>query len=704
MAIYQPTNILPSSFAGEGGGVVAAADAMYVSWQINGNSALTAFRIDIYENTTASTLVYSTGKISDGCPASGTDARGNTVPFVYAPEGVTWGSLGLSDGGDYKLKITQYYAGGSVAQYSDSVFITRSAANVTIVPFSVPVASAVQNVTATYYQAQGDAINWVRWQFYSVSDGVLTLIDDTGRINTGVLAYTCDGLLDGNEYAIVCSVGTASGYIATSETVTFAVSYERRNAPGKIYIGCAQTDAPIIRVGEGDVISAKCDTEGGYTVSGGEITVNAGAEVYWDEVSGSDMDFAAPWTLKWSGDFSGDGNIISLSGGNMAISKSGASLVVSSDMQALTSIYIPNGAQGAEITVSGSGVWVVFSNGATAQRAVSYTQQRIFEVRLFAGVSSGISITDADGKKIFDATFEENADAGSVSSGTGYVIYKSVDGESVAQKIYEVPAGQTAIKDYGNVNGESFVYEAMEMGSDGSLSEPSVSEQMCARYRSYWLMEAKEDATQAGVYHVLQTFEFEGNIAEGAMTNNNSPTMQTNFTPYRLRQPTSVSGISGTLTALIGTVENGEYVGDTAAKMKAIYALSTSPNVLFLKDMKGNLRMVHTSAPITQTINIKDSLQSVTVNLPWEEIGDAEGVSLILTQNDALWGDDVAPNDILSASLDINVESGMLYATYPDSYYGTTFGLYGGELTANTPDNTEAATIEYEAPFVYASI
>ena len=60
MAIFQPSNVIPSSFAGIGGQTVDANDNMSVSWQVNGNSPMTAFKLQIYNNKTNENVLDST--------------------------------------------------------------------------------------------------------------------------------------------------------------------------------------------------------------------------------------------------------------------------------------------------------------------------------------------------------------------------------------------------------------------------------------------------------------------------------------------------------------------------------------------------------------------------------------------------------------------------------------------------------------------
>ena len=50
MAIYQPSNVIPSSFAGINEQTVDANKEIRISWQVNGNSPMTGFRIKIYNS------------------------------------------------------------------------------------------------------------------------------------------------------------------------------------------------------------------------------------------------------------------------------------------------------------------------------------------------------------------------------------------------------------------------------------------------------------------------------------------------------------------------------------------------------------------------------------------------------------------------------------------------------------------------------
>ena len=110
MALFQPTNIYPSSLGELGNGTVDITKPLNVSWQVNGNSAMSAFSITIYKNDAESTKVYETGKLTDGCPFYGTDYAGNTVFFSYTIPSESLSGAGMVNGEQYKLPRSEFRA------------------------------------------------------------------------------------------------------------------------------------------------------------------------------------------------------------------------------------------------------------------------------------------------------------------------------------------------------------------------------------------------------------------------------------------------------------------------------------------------------------------------------------------------------------------------------------------------------------------
>lgn len=166
-------------------------------------------------------------------------------------------------------------------------------------------------------------------------------------------------------------------------------------------------------------------------------------------------------------------------------------------------------------------------------------------------------------------------------------------------------------------------------GAEGVWSYYRSSPDICHQFRSYYLYEATQDADDDNVFHIINTWRFGNNYSAGAIKNGNSPNFLTNFTKYPHRQASTPAAKSGTLTALLSNFGDLNAYEDTAVQMDALYDLSLSQNHIFLKDTKGNLYEVHTSAPISQTINTKTKIQEVSVSVPWQEVADASSAILL---------------------------------------------------------------------------
>ncbi|MBQ8497553.1 MAG: hypothetical protein IJ489_08885 [Clostridia bacterium] len=1057
--LYQPSDILPSTFAGFGGGIVAAEDDFSVSWRVNGNSPMTAFQIEIFHNDSASTSLYSTGIISavtDDMPNGfyGTDNKGNPIPFVYpdsiGKENFTWKSIGISNGNEYKLKITQYWGKNrknSVSQYSESVFFARTNATVTINSFPTVIDTAEITFTAVYKQAEGDSINYVRWQFASLDgQGNRMVLDDTGEIYTGNLSYSYSGLLTGNAYSVNVIAQTEYGYITPDNWHDFTVYYEEAEAVGGISVECGD-GYNLISWARGVDIPGIPSPENDYgSIANGKLYLKEQSTVIWDEVNGEKMNFSAPYSVVFSasgiktpiqtenflpsslpctlmvvspnetylaavfqngnettlsvydltknrslvfslntntkiytvsfspretfmfvgGDsfntlyknendyfynmgsvtnnsasingsiycsafiFEGETNIedapvlylciggdfadrflcgwflstntsfslinkinaasykipkyIEYDGGGILISGEIREYSADTDSEGFASYYsvefssdgptndttftfeynllidhthphfkivkaintsigiIAFGERAALFTGSGTdytlhsylsaieekakeihdivewnGYFVIaandtygylfnytdgqmvfykeltdngskadgdsftispnmFSNGIavggnfsggdiaflfndsyldpllsinsgemslinqksgllfsrnlstivfqtevlsdtvligisqnqiyirfsnengfsqTITQTVSYEQSPLSFLGIggeqqndFLYVSSGDyhfspQKPSWNSETLFYTDYRENTlQGGTLSTGAmRNALFRLKEGENSLIPIFKVPTMITQIKDFGVLSLQRYSYEMFYITTGATYSAPSVSDTVCRRFRSFYLFEATPDADIPNVYHVLKTFRFGNNVDAGAVSNNNSPNFLLNFTPYRLRQPSSQMGKSGTLTALLSNFKNGVY-SDSAAMMDALFEASKSKNTFFLKDMKGNLYNVHISAPITQTVNTKSSVQEVLVSVPWEEVGDASDIALIQTPLDEGWNN----NMVFGVRLNADVYTGNLSAVYPENYEGTTFDMTGNTLTAETSD------------------
>lgn len=224
--LFQPSNISPSTLSGIGAGTVDVTLGLTVSWQVNGDTPMTAYKITIYQNDTASTQKYTTGKISLSSPYfQPHDKNGNPQFFSTQISAANLSAAGIVNGyaNGYKLLITQWWSANDyVEQTSASVFNTLKNPVLTIDTISGT--SMAETITATYSQAQGDPISTVEWVF-TVAGSEDTPLKQTGTVTTQILSFDVDGLMDGVTYSIECNVVTAGGVYISTGFIQFTVSY-----------------------------------------------------------------------------------------------------------------------------------------------------------------------------------------------------------------------------------------------------------------------------------------------------------------------------------------------------------------------------------------------------------------------------------------------------------------------------------------------
>lgn len=721
MAIYQPTNITPSSFAGIGNGVVSVEDKISITWQVNGNSPLTAFSFSVMRNDAQSNVLYTSPIIQLSTPFYGKDSKGNPQFYTYNSND-TWAHLDMEvvNGSSYKLAITQYWGSNnenSVLQYSPSVFLTRTKPTLSLVGFSggtLNVSSNKAAITATYSQAQGDAINWCQWIFATnngqdiESEDELVIIEDTGEIYTGDLSFVCDGMRNGLIYYVKCTVQTQSGQIATTDWNEIVPSYSEETIDGSISTYWENDSSLLIDIGvaSGVEIEGSASPNDQYgNFQNGILSLDPGYQINWDHrVDGTPISFQTPWTFVWSGTiFETTTDIITLYCGDsfeLSVTIRNEMLVaISSDSTINLTILDLSGKleEGASLYFDFDSSVVSVNYRSSSFQLVedvnipsSYMQEPITRIALngnttttYIKVTNGINTDNSvDSFTLFLTQFSQSS-INAIDFNAAFKnasLYRQYHNK--LSRVFDI-TNISQIRDYGLRSNQPYSYEVFLFSDSGNGSQGILSQSVCKQLNSYYLMEATQDQNESNVYHVLNTWRFGNNINAGSVSNNNTPTWLTNFTPYRLRQPISRSGKSGTLQALLSNYnyEFGEY-SDSYEMMESLYAASSSSNVFFLKDMKGNLYMVHISAPIVQMINTKTVVQQVSVSIPWEEVGNAENVMLIQLPTDAGW----RGNMIAQVTFDVDVETGMLIATYPDQYYGSTFKIENDELIVVTPN------------------
>lgn len=228
-------------------------------------------------------------------------------------------------------------------------------------------------------------------------------------------------------------------------------------------------------------------------------------------------------------------------------------------------------------------------------------------------------------------------------------VYREQDGNPVWQMI-DPDCSSFFLIDYGVPN-DTGPYRYHVYGTkrgDTTATPPTpphivttgiVTSDICPTTSAWSLLVCQQyiGAGTAGTIYYEKEFRFENNLSASSFSNNNEPNVMKNFTPLPTVQLSPSNYKSGTLTALIGRTNRGQYVEDTFALREEIMNLSTQHDVyaddlwqhrLFLKSPKGDVMEIAINGPISVEIlgTIKGQPQSVSV--PWVEIDNAP-VSII---------------------------------------------------------------------------
>lgn len=324
MALYQPSSIIPDMRNPSAGYTVDARYNLVVSWYPGGSSAMTAFSIAVFLNDADNTQIYDTGVRTDNCPFFGTDYAGNRQRFSYTiprsalpyglypgedvyPGETVYPEDGYTNGYEYKLIITMFWAGGTVVQQSASVFRTRENPVITVDTIGSPgplspntVSTMDYTFTATYSQAQNETPECFRWQIYQNAVSGEPIADSGLIYGTEQLQFTYEGFLPGR-YFLVLTVQPWAG--ENSEYMTsypFVVSYATQPIAGEL--DAAKTCAgSAVRVDWSRALYIPGVASGSYSITNGILSLPADSTVTWNTVNKEPMVFDAPWCVVWGG-------------------------------------------------------------------------------------------------------------------------------------------------------------------------------------------------------------------------------------------------------------------------------------------------------------------------------------------------------------------------------------------------------------------
>lgn len=711
MALFQPTNVIPSTFNGTG--TVDATQNIAVSWQVNGNSPMVAYRIVIMQNDTESTEMLSTGKLTLVTPFYGTNYKGDAVPFRMNIPVSRIAEAGIVNGYEkgYKMVITQWWGATddtSVTQSSASYFITRALPTVTMGVIPTQFTFLRHTFTAAYAQAEGDAIQWARWELER-DMGAFEKVADTGKIyGTAELKFEYVSFLPSSKYRIKCTIETENGVEADTGWTEFNTWRNDLDNIAPI-VACPLCDRDAVRVGVHGNAYMYGTPVGTYSyVSNvfGHTGVNLpqGSSVTWCGPINQSLLIPPIYSIAVSfmgaeGAFlrfqcDNDSIEIAYTDNSLLEIKRAGELIFSHEMA------VPEGATVNLVLRNRKvNIYTYFNGVSTYVEEDIYAWERETIDAIIASGECTINYIYAEHRDMDDFIAESIAKDTShypgmnddtmfivVPDGTlrtgeqnidhldainNFGVFRQKKGHPEIQHVIDYPMGFNDLYDYGAASQNTYQYTIYPTypneASDYNLASYTQSREVTPVWWNYTVLTAYKDS--AGYYHVIDEYRFALDVGSGNVGNNNTPTMWQNFTRYPVRQRVSSNYRSGTLTAFIGKVENDRYI-DSVDLMWELYGLSTNGLTKFLKTRKGDLMMIETSAPIAQQIGDKFAEQPAKISLPWVEVGSTEEISVV--GNAMLMDAPFLYVDLADGNLK------MLY--YPEYVDSGAFELNGGSL------------------------
>lgn len=610
-----------------------------------------------------------------GITYSGTPASQDVISVVIGAP--------MVNGREYKLEISQMWqygdSGGAaiIAQKSPSVFISRAKPVLTLGDIPAPLPKRAYTFTATYFQAQYDALTWVRWRVARTED-LDNPLYDSGRIyGAGALETSYDGFFTGNSYSVRCDGETINGVTVDTGWTTFFVEYPMPSVPGALFCDCVPMRSAVRLKVMLRSIPGHAST---YHFADKQLVLEEQqSEASWGTLALMPTISAAPWSLVYkttkilSGWLGGEVFIINNS--------SEQSIFLAKQNDTIQLVYGPvlGGTVAETVACSNTDsvalyltpskdaahpsdsyvrfVLCVETESGTVTQKQGYLpiaqptlggvrlngQQSCAYIQSFDGaeetavdrwLSAGNSLSSyvaaRDGSTVMLTQWHLGTDtlnAGFVSDSTITTIslYREKN-NSLTKAAVVTPASYNVVYDYGIGSRQGpFSYYAFLEADDGAWYNPVVSGKINPCWWDWTLLSCVEEADN--VYRVEQEFHFGKNLSTGAISNNNAPSLWNNFTRYPTIQRAPQNYQSGSLTSLIGVIADGEYT-DTIAARDAIWALSTTQNTLFLKNRKGDVLMVAISGAITMQTGDNTPQQTQTATIPWTEIGSADGVQI----------------------------------------------------------------------------
>ncbi len=583
-----------------------------------------------------------------------------------------------------------------IQEYADNAFLTRSKPelridkiNGTTAYSSSSISSSILNAVAEYNQAEGDSIRSIRWRLVNADNG--DVLDDTGEVNTAVSQYEYDGLFNGMRCSLSVYIETTVG-VTASATVEINVSYTENTYEYGITAQCNENrNAVALSIETEGGIPATVDSENDYLYNGGTVILKPGKTIKWSKIQSSNglssMSFSSPYYVaiqfpRRLNPFTPQTSPATILANHRIVIEQGGSTITISESQygfnvsiGIRSVDVSLGSMGYNqnitIFLTKDGVYAKYSgdqDNPQTYKALTYSQGAIRSISIsntslpnfsalnvalfnyiavYKGSASSSTLWEqlkstnyepswSDQSRFpayFIAQFNGTLNAGFSSLPLNYHLFRVDNATNKLKLIRKSNIGDGNLIDYGVTSGKTYQYYLFVLNSSNQFYASVQTKTISVRLGNFSLVATRFNE-EDGCYHVKQEFIFQGNLVQGDVSNNNSPQFFENFTKYPTRMGSAQNSKSGTLQSLIGYVGSQSDYTESMDVEERLYNLSTDDYILFLRDTKGHIRMVQTSAPVSQQYNLKSRAMQTTISFSWREIGDASECSIVKTGDD----------------------------------------------------------------------
>ena len=310
--LFQPSEFIPSSFGSSGSDVIDATESNVFSMTVNGTSTVSAYQINIYENTTGSASVYDSGVVELAEPFYPTNYDGSTNRFEVTVPSNDSGETDYTtmvneyvNGYKWTITLWEEYDSGSPTDTAitsaENYIKTKIPSTVTIDASTAP---ATITSRANLWKAiftSTSSVKQFRWFLAEITSGVSTVIYTSDFVNqTPQIWFRYDGLVSGKTYAVRVQVVTQDGVSCYSSWSESAVSYTTLVATGTTTVtavaGGVQVGWSGIQYIEGEALLIADDTAStNYTIVDnypvtGQKSISVGADTYIQFASSATFD------------------------------------------------------------------------------------------------------------------------------------------------------------------------------------------------------------------------------------------------------------------------------------------------------------------------------------------------------------------------------------------------------------------------------